>query len=114
LENLFTISVVDTSFALDDYYTWDNPNVTGGYKVNVNGKIKKNIEDSYADITITNIDFNIGDYYISEVDRQSLGVKFDENYTIKNISEFNIHQTQNHIDYDIVGNITVTIKHEDD
>lgn len=113
LENLFTITVVDTSFALDNYYTWDNLNVSGGYKVNVNGKIKKNIKDSYADITITNIDFNIGDYYISEVDRQA-HVTFDENYTIENISEFNVLKTQNHVDYDIVGNITVTIKHEDD
>ena len=113
LEDLFTITVVDTSFALDNYYTWDNPNVSGGYKVNVNGKIKKNIEDSYADITITNIDFNIGDYYISEVDRQA-HVTFDENYTIENITEFNVLKTENHVDYVIEGNITVTIEHEND
>lgn len=116
LENLFTITVIDSSFSLSSSQNWNNteyPVVSGGYKVNVNGKIKKNFEDSYADITITNINFNIGDYYISEGDRQS-HVKFDENYTIENTSEFNVYQTENHFDYECDCNITVTIVHEDD
>ena len=116
LENLFTITVVDTSFSFSSSQDWDNtkhPNVTGGYTVNVNGKIKKNFEDSYADITITNINFNIDDCDISEADIQS-HVKFNENYTIENTTEFNVFKTENHVDYDIVGNITVTIEHEDD
>ena len=116
LENLFTISVVDSSFSFSSSQDWDKtecPNVSGGFIVNVNGKIKKDFEDSYADITITNIDFNIGDYYISEGDRHAR-VTFDENYTIENITEFNGIKTQNHVDYVIEGNITVTIKHEDD
>ena len=117
LDEMFKLIVVDTSFSLSSSQNWDNtkhPDVSGGYKVNVNGKIKKNIEDSYADITIINIGFNIGDYYISEVDKQSLGVKFNEKNTIENTTEFNVFKTENHVDYDIVGNITVTIKHEDD
>ena len=108
LENLFTISVIDTSFALDDYYTWDNPNVSGGFNVQASGKIKKNDEDSLANITITNVDTKIGDciipiYYNDDV-------TFDVPKTI----DINVKKTEEHIDYVFDGSITVTIVFESD
>lgn len=111
LENLFTITVIDSSFALDDYYTWDNtnnPDVSGGFNVRASGKIKKNDEDSLANITITNVDTKIGDCIIPIYYNDA--VSFDVPITI----DINVKKTEEHIDYVFDGSITVTVVFESD